>query len=63
MKRFDVKCPFRGKVNHDLFLEETQGWMECSNCRSDVRVKQRMLLRNLKGQPSLPVRRILMTSA
>ena len=37
MKQFDVKCPFCGTVNHSLFLEETNGWMECEHCHRDVR--------------------------
>ena len=32
VKRFDVKCPACGKVNRDLFLEETNGCFECDNC-------------------------------
>ncbi len=29
---YDVKCPVCGVVNHSLFLEETDGWMECEHC-------------------------------
>ena len=32
MKTYDVKCPICAHVNHDLFLEETEGWMECEKC-------------------------------
>lgn len=32
MKKYDVKCPICGTVNHDLYLEETNGWMECEHC-------------------------------
>ena len=28
----DVKCPMCGKINHNLYLEETDGWMECERC-------------------------------
>ena len=37
MKTYDVKCPICGHVNHNLFLEETDGWMECEKCRSRAR--------------------------
>ena len=29
---YDVACPVCGKINHDLYLEETEGWMECECC-------------------------------
>ena len=32
MKTTDVKCPLCGKINHNLYLEETGGWMECDRC-------------------------------
>ncbi|MCI5699613.1 MAG: hypothetical protein MR308_04350 [Lachnospiraceae bacterium] len=32
MNTYDVKCPVCGVVNHSLFLEETDGWMECEHC-------------------------------
>lgn len=32
MKTYDVKCPICEHVNHNLFLEETDGWMECEKC-------------------------------
>lgn len=32
MNTYDVKCPICGFVNHSLFLEETDGWMECEHC-------------------------------
>ena len=31
MNTYDVKCPVCGTVNHNLYLEETDGWMECEN--------------------------------
>lgn len=36
MKQYDVTCPFCGTVNHNLFLEETNGRMECEHCHRDV---------------------------
>ncbi len=32
MKLYDVKCPFCGMINQSLYLEETDGWMECERC-------------------------------
>ena len=34
MKTTDVMCPVCGAINYGLFLEETDGWMECENCGS-----------------------------
>ena len=46
MKTIDVKCPVCGMVNHNLYLEETEGWMECECCgtvKKDTSYKQRRL--------------------
>ena len=32
MKTYDVKCPACGMVNRDLYLQETDCWMECAHC-------------------------------
>lgn len=37
MKLYDVKCPICGTVNHNLYLEETDGWMECEHCQHNVK--------------------------
>ena len=37
MKTFDVRCPVCGHMNHNLFLEETDGWMECEKCNATTR--------------------------
>ena len=29
---YDVACPVCGRVNRRLYLEETEGWMECEHC-------------------------------
>lgn len=34
MKTYDVECPVCGHMNHNLFLDETDGWMECEKCRN-----------------------------
>ena len=33
MKTFTFDCPVCGHRNRDLLMEETNGWMECENCR------------------------------
>ena len=40
MKQYDVKCPICGHVNHSLYLEETDGWMECEKGGSMKKSKQ-----------------------
>jgi len=32
----DVKCPICGSLQKNLYLNETGGWFECSNCGSTV---------------------------
>lgn len=36
MKQYDVMCPICGTLNKGLFLEETDGWMECEHCHAEV---------------------------
>lgn len=38
---FDGNCPYCGRRNKDLLLEETDGWMECERCRRDVHLCSR----------------------
>ena len=40
MQLYNVKCPICGTINHNLYLEETNGWMECDHCRQTVKVLQ-----------------------
>lgn len=40
MQLYDVKCPICGTINHNLYLEETDGWMECEHCKQTVKSKQ-----------------------
>lgn len=32
MKAYDATCPSCGHRNIDMYLEETNGWMECEKC-------------------------------
>ena len=34
MKTYDVVCPICGSINQNLDLEETEGWMECEECKN-----------------------------
>ncbi|MBR3308994.1 MAG: hypothetical protein IKG00_03760 [Lachnospiraceae bacterium] len=38
MKLYDAECPVCGNLNKHLYLEETEGWMECGYCGSITRV-------------------------
>ena len=32
MRAYDATCPHCGHRNNDMYLEETEGWMECEAC-------------------------------
>lgn len=32
MKTYNVSCPCCGHRNNSLYLDETEGWMECEKC-------------------------------
>ena len=34
--KHNLKCPFCGHINEGLLLDETDGWYECANCKSEV---------------------------
>ena len=36
MKTYNIRCPYCGYMNRNVYLGETNGWMECLNCGSDV---------------------------
>lgn len=40
MKTYDVSCPCCGHRNKDLYLEETEGWMECEKCGKITQVSK-----------------------
>ena len=44
MKTYDIECPICGAKNKNLYLDETNGWMECEKCHHDVQV-----MRYVKG--------------
>lgn len=33
MSSIDIRCPVCGALNKSLDLEESDGWMECENCK------------------------------
>lgn len=34
MKYYDAVCPICGTKNHNLDLEDSNGWMECEKCKT-----------------------------
>ena len=42
MNQYDMKCPICGRVNHQLLLEETDGWMEYEYCGETTQQLRRM---------------------
>ena len=32
MKTYNANCPCCGYRNNSLYLDETEGWMECEKC-------------------------------
>lgn len=50
MKIYDVRCPYCGKLNRSVYLEETGGWMECifcsaASCTAEADGKPELLVR------------------
>ena len=43
----DVKCPECGAINHSLYLQETDGWMECESCHNAVQVLEYVKTRHI----------------
>lgn len=35
-EQYDVMCPICGTVNKGLYLNETDGWMICERCQTEV---------------------------
>lgn len=38
METYNVICPCCGHENRSLYLAETEGWLECSNCLTVMQV-------------------------
>ena len=38
MKKYIAICPHCGHINRDLYLDETEGMMECEKCRRLARI-------------------------
>ena len=59
---YDAACPVCGKVNHNLYLEETDGWMECEYCGTSKRVRKSVnSVKPRLARAAKPVRRIIRT--
>lgn len=35
---YDAKCPVCGKLNKDMYLEETEGRFVCDKCGSEIEI-------------------------
>ena len=61
MSKTDVTCPICCTVNHDLYLEETDGWMECEHCLNVLHVKDFTFVsripvyKNIRWQMAVPL--------
>mgnify|MGYP001623308856 CR=1 FL=1 len=40
MSYINVSCPICGTINRGVDLEETEGWVECSCCKTDFVPKE-----------------------
>lgn len=61
MKTYDVKCPICGTVNKQLYLEETNGWLECEHCENVVGIMKcvkRKCVPRLISEPIIAARHI-----
>ena len=47
MKQYDAKCPLCGTLNRGLYLDETDGWMECEHCHEPVHVQEFIKMKKL----------------
>ena len=47
VKQYDAKCPLCGTLNRGLYLDETDGWMECEHCHETVRVQEYTTLKRI----------------
>lgn len=52
MASMDVKCPLCGTINYGVNLEETEGWVECSGCKTDF-IPPEYLHKEIKNTVSL----------
>lgn len=43
METTDIRCPECGTINHSLYLEETEGWMECDCCGCTVQLQKSLI--------------------
>ena len=37
---YDVRCPICGTLNKNLYLEDTDGWLECEHCKNVTQIMQ-----------------------
>ncbi len=63
MKQYDVKCPICGTVNKGLYLEETNGWMECEHCHSETQDLAFLRTRPVKKIPLFDMKTLAQLSS
>ena len=58
MKHINARCPICGQMNFGVDLEETEGWGECSNCKSDFMPSEylRKMMANTVSIPEVTFR-------
>ena len=54
MKTYDIRCPICGRMNRDLLLDDSNGWMECEECGGLTLVSRRDRERGCVSFPTLP---------
>lgn len=45
MKTYDVRCPICGAMNKNVYLDDTDGWIECDHCGEVTKSYEKMPLR------------------
>lgn len=62
MKTYDVRCPVCGSINYSLYLEETDGWMECERCGSDIRILISNYQKSIPGYAPMKVEPVFVSA-
>lgn len=57
MKTYNINCPNCGKLNKNLLLEDSNGWMECEECGGLTLVSRRDRERGCVSFPIIPMGR------
>ena len=55
MKKYNASCPCCGHRNNSLYLDETEGWMECEKCGELAQVSKYLKKRVKISRPHLMI--------